>query len=252
MFRSGAATDAGPVRRANEDSFVVEDTIGLLVVADGMGGHNAGEIASRLCVDSVAGFIRRSAEDTEFSWPYGIDPTLSYAANRLRTAIHLANRRVFKAAESREDYGGMGTTVVSVLIDSDHFVVGHVGDSRLYLVVNDQIEQITEDDSWAATVLRGRPAESAPGSKSLRHVLTNVLGVREQAEIHIQERAVSGRTTMLLCSDGVHGVLDATALLALLSEPTHPEETAQRIVQAALTRGARDNVTAAVGVVEMA
>src|SRR3954468_23419165 len=107
MVLAQAVSDAGPVRKNNEDSWAVEDDLQLYVVADGMGGHNAGEVASRLAVEALVGFIRRSHEDTDVSWPYGIDPTLSLQSNRLRTAINLANRRVFRAAESHDDYTGM-------------------------------------------------------------------------------------------------------------------------------------------------
>src|SRR5262245_22158889 len=101
-----------------------------------MGGHNAGEVASRLAVETLTAFIQRSADDTDFSWPYGLDKTLSFDGNRLRTGISLANRRVFRAAESSDDYGGMGTTIVGLLVNGSKIAVGHVGDSRLYLLSN--------------------------------------------------------------------------------------------------------------------
>ena len=115
MLRASAVSDAGPVRKTNEDSFVSDADVRLFAVADGMGGHDAGEVASRLAIEAITGFIRRSAADTDFSWPYGLDGTLSYDGNRLRTAIHLANRRIFRAAESNDDYSGMGTTIVGLL-----------------------------------------------------------------------------------------------------------------------------------------
>src|SRR5215217_1076212 len=153
MVLAQAVSDAGPVRKNNEDSWAVEDDLQLYVVADGMGGHSAGEVASRLAVEALVGFIRRSHEETDVSWPYGIDPTLSLQANRLRTAINLANRRVFRAAESHDDYTGMGTTVVAALITRDRLIVGSVGDSRLYLLNNGALVQLTQDDTWAATML---------------------------------------------------------------------------------------------------
>src|SRR5436190_17799347 len=147
MVLAHAVSDAGPVRKNNEDSCAVEHDLQVYVVADGMGGHNAGEVASRLAVEALVGFMRRSHEDTDVSWPYGIDPTISLHANRLRTAINLANRRVFRAAESHDDYTGMGTTVVAALVTGTKLVVGNVGDSRLYVSTNDGFSQVTEDDT---------------------------------------------------------------------------------------------------------
>ena len=104
MFSAFGVSDAGPVRKTNEDRFAADERLQLMVVADGMGGHLAGDVASSLAVDTITGFVRRSEEEGECSWPYGIDPDLSFCSNRLRTAIHLANRRVFRAAEKYDDY----------------------------------------------------------------------------------------------------------------------------------------------------
>ena len=169
MVQAHAVSDAGPVRRNNEDSCAVEPDLQVYVVADGMGGHSAGEVASRLAVEALVGFIRRSHDDTDLSWPYGIDPTLSLHANRLRTAVNLANRRVFRAAESHDDYTGMGTTVVAALIAGSRMMVASVGDSRLYLLADGALSQITQDDTWAATMLKdAREAESARASPITR------------------------------------------------------------------------------------
>ena len=108
MISAYAATDPGPVRTVNEDAFLVDVDQHLYAVADGMGGHNAGEVASSLALEALSGFVRRSSSDTDLSWPYGVMPDLSFLANRLRTALHLANRRVFRAAESHDDYTGHG------------------------------------------------------------------------------------------------------------------------------------------------
>ena len=110
-----AATDVGKQRDHNEDSFLVDPELGLYVVADGMGGHNAGEIASRIAVETVANFVQRSRAEEEITWPYGVDPKLSMNANRLLTSVMLANKRVWKEADHRQDYTGMGTTIVAAL-----------------------------------------------------------------------------------------------------------------------------------------
>jgi serine/threonine protein phosphatase PrpC len=243
MVRASAVSHAG-VRSINEDSFLCADELRLFVVADGMGGHAAGEVASRLAIDSIENFVRRSQNGEDYSWPCGIDASLSFHGNRLRTAIHLANRRVFRASETNDDYMGMGTTVVSALIAGSQLVVGHVGDSRLYSLTDGSLTPLTRDDSWAATVLAANPADETVMSHPMRDVLTNVLGAREQADIHVSERGLKPGTTLLLCTDGLHTVVDDDRLRALLVDGGSGAETAQALVDEALCQGARDNVTA--------
>jgi protein phosphatase len=246
-IRAGGCSDRGPVRRTNEDALFIDEGLGLLIVADGMGGHAAGEVASRLAVEAVVGFIRRTSEDHEQSWPYGIDSSLSFNANRLRTAVHLANRRVFREAESHDDYTGMGTTIVAALALDNQLAIVHVGDSRMYQAVTGELVQLTRDDSWAARVLVQQPAPS-PGAEPhpMRHVLTNVLGARDTTDIHVQERPLAAGDLFLLCTDGLHGSLDDQAIHALLAPHAALERTAEGLVRAAVERGSRDNVTALV------
>jgi protein phosphatase len=245
MKRAFGLSDVGRVRKGNEDSFAYDEDLHLYVVADGMGGHNAGEVASRLAVDAMVGFIQRTQGDSEWSWPYGVDPTLSYDANRLRSAIYLANRRVFRAAEDRDDYTGMGTTVVAVMLTDTTAIVGHVGDSRVYLLDNEALHRLTQDDSWAATVLPQELGNDAAAiaRHPMRNVLTNVLGVREQTQIHLTEIPLQGDELLMLCTDGLHGTLDDPAIAAILGEGDDLESTAQRLVVTALDQGSRDNVT---------
>jgi protein phosphatase len=249
VLRAGAATDAGPVRRANEDTFLIAPELCLFAVADGMGGHLAGEVASRLALESLASFIRRSSEDADCSWPYGIEPNLSMAGNRLHTAISLANRRVFREAESHDDYTGMGSTVAAILCVGPVAVVGHVGDSRAYLYRRSSLIQLTQDDTWAVAMLAENPEGSPLVAKHpFKHVLTNALGSKERTTVHIAEHPVAPGDRFVLCSDGLHGVLpnnDLQTLLADLSARSG-EETAAALVREALARGTRDNVTAIV------
>ena len=220
------------------------DELGLFVVADGMGGHNAGEVASKLAVEAIVGFIRRTAESDEFSWPYGIDPALSLDANRLKTAIHLANRRVFREAEAHDDYSGMGTTVVGALIAGQKLVVAHVGDSRLYLRTNGSFKRLTSDDSWAATILAHELGDKAAVAKHpMRNVLTNVLGAREQTDVHVAEIDLSGDALLLLCSDGLHSVVEDEDIARHLDASEDLEASAKRLIAAAIDAGTRDNVT---------
>lgn len=249
-LQAAGSTNKGPVRRSNEDDLLIVPELGLFAVADGMGGYHAGEVASKLVLESVARFIQRSHDDSDCSWPYGIEAQLSMAGNRLHTAISLANRRVFREAESHDDYIGMGSTVAAMLFVGGVVVVGHVGDSRAYLVRGSQLTQLTQDDTWAVAMLAENPESniSAVSPHPFKHVLTNVLGSKERTSVHIAEHAVAPGDRLVMCSDGLHGVLTNSDLQILLAgmERQHSEEAAQALVNAALERGTRDNVTAIV------
>jgi len=237
-------SETGPVRRINEDCFVSDEELRLFVVADGMGGHAAGEVAAKVAVDSIENFIRRSHETSDFSWPYGIDGSLSYEANRLKTAVSLANRRINRLAESHDDYLGMGTTVVCALVFGGQLIVAHVGDSRLYLFTGTELVQLTQDDSWAATVLGEKSGGN--GRMATRHVLTNVLGARPDTQVHLLDREISGSETLLLCSDGLHGFVPHERLHNIIASKQEPSALAQSLVSAALEHDSRDNITALV------
>jgi PPM family protein phosphatase len=240
--RGFGLTETGPVRHMNEDCFVSADDLGLFVVADGMGGHHAGEVAAQVAVESIENFIRRSHETTDFSWPFGVDPTLSYQANRLKTAVSLANRRINRLAESQDDYLGMGTTVVCALLSDGQLIAAHVGDSRLYVSAGSALIQLTQDDSWAATVL----GKEAGRSQMTRHVLTNVLGARADTQVHLLERELFGEETLLLCSDGLHGSIPHDTLRDLMASSEDLTAIARALVKTALDHGSRDNITALV------
>ena len=246
MIEAFGLSDVGSFRKSNEDSYFSDPALQLLVVADGMGAHSAGEVASKLAVETISAFVHRTAEGEELSWPYGIEPALSFAANRLRTAVHLANRRVFRAAEKHDEYTGMGTTVVGALISGARLAVASAGDSRAYLFTDGQLTQLTRDDTWAATVLAGEPQTNpaARAAHTMRHVLTNVIGAREQADVHLSEHDLTGGEMILLCSDGLHGVLDDATLHAVLTAGGTPPEIVPHLIDLALSRGVKDNVTA--------
>ena len=248
MIDALGLSDPGPVRKTNEDCFFCDPSLGLFIVADGLGGHAAGEVASSLAVETISGFIRRTEDDGEFSWPYGIDSALSFAGNLLRTAVHLANRRVFRAAERNDEYTGMGTTVVAALISGGRVSVANAGDSRLYVFRDGRLAQLTQDDTWAATLLAAAGGDQPGGApaRSTRHVLTNVVGARDETEVHLAEQDLVSGDMILLCSDGLHGVIDDETLCGMLAGGGGPADIAPAMIEAALERGVRDNVTAVV------
>lgn len=241
-------SDRGRVRQTNEDSYVSDASLNLFAIADGMGGHRAGEVASQMAIEAIVAFIRVSVSDNDLTWPYGIDTSLSLDGNRLRTAICLANRRVFRAAESREDYAGMGTTVVGLLANGANVAIGSVGDSRLYLLSGGTLQQVTIDDSWATRIL-AHDASLGPddiANHPMRNVLTNVVGARDSVDVRVIERTLSDGDLLLLCTDGLHGVLEPSALQRILEEVSDVGDAPRRLVDAAIDHGTRDNVTALV------
>src|SRR5436190_21633290 len=218
VLRAYGVSDKGRVRSTNEDHFAVDERLRLLVVADGMGGHNAGEVASHVAVDTIVGFVGDARDPTFDTWPFGFDRTMSDESNILRTAVHLANTRVLETAGTTTEYAGMGTTVVAAIVGDDRVSVAHVGDSRLYIALNGKLRQLTRDDSWMATILATNP-ETDPAMLQhhpMRHALTNVVGSRTAADVHIVEEPLSGGEVLLLTTDGIHGVLDTSALERLV------------------------------------
>lgn len=242
MLTAGGVTHPGRVRPINEDVFLSNLELGLFLVADGMGGHNAGEVASRLAADTIQAFLARTQVGEEVTWPYGIDPSLSFDANRLLTAVRLANRRIFKVAEGREDYTGMGTTVSIALFSGTHIIHANVGDSRIYSLTRAGLVQVTRDDTWMA--MMGNSEAAANPKHPMRHVLTNVVGARDQIDCEVTERGLDDAELFLLSTDGLHGVIEPDTLEALVRTDAPPDALGERLVQAALERGGGDNITA--------
>lgn len=246
MLEAHGRTDVGRRRKLNEDSFLVDTNVNLFAVCDGMGGHNAGEVASRIAIETLAAFIRKShGEEKDITWPYGLEKELSFEANRLKTAIRLSNKRVFKTADNREDYTGMGTTAVAALVNGRTLTIGSVGDSRCYLVRDGKLTQLTRDDSWVSAawaegILTPEEIERHP----LRNVITKAIGAKDTLDVDIIEQGLVNGDLAFLCSDGLHGLVHDKDLLRLLTPPTIPlEEATARLVDAANAAGGKDNVT---------
>jgi protein phosphatase len=244
VLRAAGFTDKGGIRPTNEDCFGIDEALGLCVVADGMGGHNAGEVASRIAVDAVIDYVR--ASDSE--WPFGYDAALSPDANLLRTAIQIANLQILEAAVTTNDYAGMGTTIVAARVTGGRVAIAHAGDSRLYLLNSRGLRQMTNDDSWVATMLANSPAADAMllMHHPMRNALTNVVGTRARTDVHVVEETLTGGELLLLTTDGVHGVMDHRRMREVLTEDDDPARVAARVVAAAIARGSDDNCTAIV------
>jgi len=236
MLRFHGTTDIGRRRTLNEDAIFVEN--GLFVVCDGMGGHKAGEVASRLAVDAIVSFIRRSEEDLELTWPFGFDPRATYNANRLRTAISLANRLVSRKAMSSDDYSGMGTTVAATLITADRgeMTYANVGDSRIYVLTGSAMRQLTTDDSLVNLL----PGDD---TSAMKNVLTKALGARESVEFEVLKHQLEPGDIALLCSDGLTNMLADDVILEVVRNGRDLDASCAELVARANAMGGRDNIS---------
>jgi protein phosphatase len=245
-FVSFGASDVGRRRQLNEDSLLVDDETGLYIVADGMGGHNAGEVASKMAADTVATFIRRSQESDKLTWPFGLDPNLSYSANRLRTAVLLANRRVWREADSRQEYTGMGTTIVAALGEGNTLTFCSAGDSRAYRIRDGHLDQITTDDSWVqAAYSIGALDANKIADHPMRSIITKAIGAKEAIDAEVIEESLRDGDAYLLCSDGLHGMLrDSEILRIVMSGDGNLSRSVTDLIAAANDAGGKDNITA--------
>lgn len=238
----GGRTDVGP-RKMNQDHHGWWPELGLFVVADGMGGHNAGEVASHMAVETIHAFIQETATSADITWPFGLELKNSIETNRLTTAVRLANRKIFSEGAKSPELSGMGTTVVAALVAGKRIALVSIGDSRIYRMRGGALEQLTRDDTWLASVLGEKNADEADPEHPLRHVLTSVVGTKDDVHPGAREEVLESGDRFLLSTDGVHGKLDVQSLTKLLAGTASAAEAAAEIVKEAITRGTTDNAT---------
>jgi serine/threonine protein phosphatase PrpC len=240
-----ARSDVGRKRKGNEDSLFLNPEHRLFVVADGMGGHAAGEVASKIAVDSINEFVTLTGGNQEITWPFGLDDSISYDGNRLKTAVRHANRRVLEATRERSEYEGMATTVAAVLVDGDTANLAHVGDSRIYLFSDGEISQLTSDHSWVNEQIRsGVISADQARSHPLRNVVTRALGGRADLVVDVQSRRMKGGDLLLLCSDGLTTMIGDDDIARILADAEGDIARAARaLVDEANERGGEDNIT---------
>ncbi|MDJ0765415.1 MAG: Stp1/IreP family PP2C-type Ser/Thr phosphatase [Myxococcota bacterium] len=244
--RVAGLTDVGQEREHNEDSFGLMSGFDLFVVADGMGGHRAGDIASKMAVDAVKDFFQ-ATEKEDITWPFHFDPNLPFAVNRLITAIQVANSRIHQASMKNNEHQGMGTTAVSLhFVDNRQLAhIAHVGDSRCYRIRNDAIELLTRDHSLINDYLKAAPDLTEEQLAELpRNVITRALGMQESVVVDVQTQKLEPDDMFLLCSDGLNTMLSDDEILEIILANSHDLDLAGSIlVEQANTRGGEDNIT---------
>lgn len=245
-YAAAAKTDVGRKRQDNEDSFCVAPELGLYVVADGMGGHAAGEVASRLAVETIREWMGKYLGGADVAVVGQPMDTCSREANFLLSSIRLANRIIFDAAQGRREYRGMGTTLVSVLAVKDNVALAHVGDSRIYRIRDGQIVQLSRDHSVVQQqVDRGILSPEEAHDSQYRHLITRALGLKDSVEVDLAEEPVLPEDFLLLCSDGLSDLLEDEEILAIVREHADDlEKACQALVDQANLKGGDDNITA--------
>ncbi len=232
ILKAAAASDVGLRRKHNEDRYALAPELGLYVVADGMGGHTAGQVAAELAAEASL----RAIQTLE-----GAAATLT---EKLRYAVASANRSIFQTAQQRPEYAGMGTTLVVMLAEGERAALAHVGDSRAYRVRAGKIRQLTDDHSIVGELLRRNEiSEDDAREHPHRHVLTRALGVRESAEPDLAEISPAIGDVFVLCSDGLTNHLEDHEIAKLVTDLEDLQELCDALVDLANARGGEDNTT---------
>jgi PPM family protein phosphatase len=246
LIKSAGITDVGLKRDGNEDSFSVEDSLGLYIVADGMGGHLAGEVASQITVRMINKTFRKwveenASEDEIFGKP---DSSLSREGNYILGGIRLANRVVYEMALEQKKFHGMGTTVVILLVTPSMIIAANVGDSRIYLMRDGELEMLSKDHSIVAEQVElGMMTEDEAAVSPMKHILTRNLGSSENVEPDIFELEPSNNDHFVLCSDGLTDLLSNEEIREVIESERDPENICRNFIGKVLNRGAHDNTT---------
>jgi len=246
VIESWGATDVGMTRRLNEDVFLVDENLGVYLVADGMGGHAAGEVASRLAAEEIVRSLSEPTSGGKETWPSHWNLARSAAANRVVDAILAGHERVTRAVRRDSDLRGMGTTVVVAMHppNSKTLVICHVGDSRAYRLRKGRFELLTDDHSWVhEQVAAGFLSEEAARAHPLKNVVTQALGGSGDPRVDILETELAEGDLYLLCSDGLNSMLSDLEIGKLLETGETLEDTASALIAAANERGGHDNIS---------
>lgn len=243
-IRAAGMTDVGCVRKHNEDSFLAAPELGLYVVADGLGGHAAGEVASRIVVERVAQFVGETTEKDR-TWPLEYDTTLSFDGNRLKVALLLSDQAIADDIRRNPERETMGSTVVACLVSGSKATLAHVGDSRAYILNREEIRQVTRDHSWVAEqVANGILTPSEARVHPFRNVITQALGNGGELEVEVQELELGKSDRLLLCSDGLSGMVGDAQIWDIVNQSPDLQTAVEALISVARNNGGEDNITA--------
>jgi protein phosphatase len=244
---SFGGTDTGKKRANNEDSYLLNDQLHLYAVADGVGGSEGGEVASRIAVETIAVAVPDMLGEKDRTPPSGELSTTDPDTMALKYALTLANRNIRREQSHDPKLAGMATTLTSLLLRKGRLFLAHIGDSRAYLLRSGEFKQLTRDHSFVAEQLRAGAITSEQARTSpYRHVITRALGIDEEVKADFTGHALQREDRLLLCTDGLTGMVDDGEIHRLLSTAATPRDVVQKLLTAANDRGGLDNITAVV------
>jgi len=243
VVESSGLTDVGMKRKGNEDALLFDDNMRLYVVADGMGGHQAGEVASSLVIKTMNDYMKRFNSGHEVEEMEDFDNTLSKDANRLMAGINLSNQVVYQAAQSKASYRGMGSTISSVYVSNDTLIASNVGDSPIYLVRNNQIESLHVSHTVMAEQLAMNKTGDSHLSNEYSHMLTRAMGIDSQVKADICELQCFKEDILIIASDGLTNKVSPEEILENVTKNKRPAKSCQQLVDMANARGGEDNIT---------
>jgi protein phosphatase len=239
-----AKTDVGCVRTNNEDNLGYDSRYGIYIVCDGMGGQAAGEVASKMAVDTVLTYFRQAARAGMFPAVGTPANGVSQRANALGSAIQLANEAIYEAATKHRAQSGMGSTIVAALVDKNFFSIGNAGDSRIYLIRNGEIQQITHDHSLVMEqVRRGLLTLAEAQASEMQNIIIRALGPEEKVQPDLDDMMAMPNDVLLLCSDGLIRHVSDDSILEIVQGTLSLSLTCDRLIEAARDGGGSDNIT---------
>lgn len=234
----------GRKRAHNEDNFAILGEFGLYIVADGMGGHASGEVASKLAVETMREFFSITSDDPEKTWPYKMDRGRGYEENRLITGIKLSNLRIFETAKQNPQQRGMGTTIVALFVTGEGCYLAHVGDSRIYRFRDGILEQLTEDHSLLNDYKKMKQlTDEEVANFPHKNVIVRALGMKESVKVDTRFETPRPGDTLLLCSDGLAGPVTDEDIRRIIDATPDLTEAAAQLIAKANENGGPDNVT---------
>lgn len=243
-IEAAGETNVGRRRNHNEDNFAILAEFGLFIVADGMGGHACGEVASKMAIDTMQEFFNDTAEDPERTWPYKLDRTKGYEENRLIMGVKLANLRIHEAALRDAKKKGMGTTFAAIFVLTTGVFVAHVGDSRVYRFRDQKLEILTEDHSLLNEYIKmGRLTQDEIERFPHKNVIMRALGMKDTVKVDTRLEEPRAGDIVLICSDGLCGPVTDPEMAQILAENSEIKVAAAKLIERANQNGGPDNIT---------